>query len=77
MCTPMFRWLAEQSRQRYIPNGTDVHVGFFAPQSKHIWWLLAEYIQGCHCIGVHIVADLVGGLGFELLEYLEGLGFGC
>ena len=36
MWTPRFRWLDEQSRHRYTPNGTDDHVGFFCPQSKHI-----------------------------------------
>jgi hypothetical protein len=35
--TPKLRWFEEQSRQRYIPKGTDVQVGFFCPQSKHIY----------------------------------------
>ena len=41
MCTPRLRWLEEQSRHRYIPNGTEDHVGFLVPQSKHTYRHLA------------------------------------
>ena len=44
MCTPRLRWLEEQSRHRYIPNGTEDHVGFFVPQSKHTYRHLAHRI---------------------------------
>ena len=42
ICTPRLRWLEEQSRHRYIPNGTEDQVGFFVPQSKHTYRRLAE-----------------------------------
>lgn len=64
ICTPKFRWLEEQSRQRYTPNGTDDQVGFFCPQSKHIYSVVS--------IPFHTersYAYLVSRLAFQLLEY--------
>ena len=37
MCTPMFRWTLEHSRQMYTPNVTLDHVGFLALQSKQTY----------------------------------------
>lgn len=47
-----------------MPNGTDVHVGFLVPQSKHIWDPLASGRQGGHGGGSYFV----GWLGFEFRE---------
>jgi hypothetical protein len=49
-----------------MPNGTELHVGFFAPQSKHIWPTVSPW-------GVKWGAEqggtyFVGRLGFELGE---------
>lgn len=56
--TPKFRWFEEQSRHRYTPNGTEDHVGFFWPQSKHI--LLAGLVFNfskilCDCALVALI----------------------
>lgn len=48
-----------------MPKGTEDQVGFLAPQSKHIW------LQSAECAWNRTgAADLVGGLGLELLENL-------
>jgi hypothetical protein len=50
-----------------MPNGTELHVGFFAPQSKHIWPTVSPW--GVKW-GGRAQGDtyFVGWLGFELGE---------
>jgi hypothetical protein len=66
ICTPRFRWFEEQSRQRYIPNGTDDQVGLFWPQSKHIWNRQSEVANERGNGRSYSIC----GFGLELLEYL-------
>lgn len=52
-----------------MPNGTDDHVGFLEPQSKHTWLVSDTDLDGEHD------TYFVCWLGLELLKYLLRLGF--
>lgn len=62
-----------------MPKGTEVHVGFFWPQSKQICWRAGSngLASGWFCLGtvarVDVGAYLVGWLRLELLKDLERL----
>ena len=56
-----------------MPKGTEVHVGFFAPQSKHIY-IHSEFLheRNQKLEGEH----LVGRLRLELVEDFDRLALG-
>lgn len=58
-----------------MPKGTDVHVGFFWPQSKQICWREAAVSSLVWMSGItaRVGAYLVGWLRLELLKELERL----
>lgn len=60
--TPKLRWLEEQSRHRYIPNGTEDQVGFLVPQSKHTYRLSASGLDWPQERGMH---TLLAGFAFN------------
>jgi hypothetical protein len=55
-----------------MPNGTELHVGFFAPQSKHIW----TYVRHCSNLSIRKTTYFVRGLRLQFGEDVLRLGLG-
>lgn len=57
-----------------MPKGTELHVGFFAPQSKHIYIWDVNTVDQLLSIRT---TDLIGGLCLKFGKYLLRLSLGC
>src|SRR5262245_46219011 len=74
MCTPMRRWMAEHSMQRYTPNVTDVQLGFFAGQSKQTCDPEVLFSAGaCRHASRDPLRYLVSCLRFQLSKHLADI----